>query len=185
MGTEDRRNASVEIPAHGDLLRSSLGVHIHNNDLGVGLFEQSVRSAEWTIVLNHENASLQVHYGVRHAAARHSLVVSAAGNGRGIICWTQHTSCSGVAILRSCIEIISDLFLIPHVIPGSEHVRTELEEFFTNRRRYTKTAGGILNIDYQQLGFIALDQMVHMLAHNLASWTSEDVAYKQNLHSSG
>ena len=71
------------------------------------------------------------------------------------------------------------------MIACGEHVGPKLEELVANCRRDSETACGVLNINYQQLDLVRLNQMLYMFAHNLASRAAEDIADKENLHSSG
>src|SRR5260370_16677670 len=63
MRADDGGHAAIEVPAQGDFLRSSFGVHIHEDDLGFDLFEQRVGSAKGVVIASHEHAPLQVDDG--------------------------------------------------------------------------------------------------------------------------
>src|SRR5437868_9476493 len=123
-------------------------MHVYQNDLGFGLPEQPIRSAEWAIVVHHKDPALQVHHGIRYAAARNALIVSTAGSGCRIVRRTQHTS-GETTILHSRLKIVADLLLVPYMIAGCEHVCAKFEEFFADCRRHAKPAGSVLDVDHQ------------------------------------
>src|SRR5205823_729459 len=65
MGTENSGHSSIQVPAHCDLFRGCLRMHIYKNDLRLRLRQQAIGGAEGAIVLHHEYSTLQVHDGDR------------------------------------------------------------------------------------------------------------------------
>jgi hypothetical protein len=89
------------------------------------------------------------------------------------------------AILQARSQILIDLLLVPYVIAGCEDIGSKLEEFLANSRRDAEAARRILHIDYEELDFVGLDEVVEMFANDLASRAAEDIADEENLHLSG
>ena len=159
-------------------------MHIHQHDFRFGLLQQTIRRAKRAIVMNHEYPALQVDHGVRHPAAGNAFVVPTAGSSRRIIRRTQHPT-RVASVRHSRGEIVVDLFLVPNVIAGSEDIGAQIEELFANRGRNAESTRRILHINDQEFDLVGFDQVMEVIANDLAPRTAEDVTDEENLHLSG
>src|SRR5438445_3897850 len=94
---------------------------IHHNHFRLGLFEQSIRGTEGTIVVDHEYASLDIDDRERNTAATCALVVTGSGSVRRVVRRTEHPP-RRASILETAVKIVANLFLIPNVIARGENV---------------------------------------------------------------
>src|SRR5207248_9493463 len=122
---------------------------------------------KWVIIVGHEYAALQIHNSVRGSSFRRSLIPSEAGGAGHVICRAENAA--GVGVLLGSFQIFDQLFLVPNMITGGEHISAQLEEFLSDRRGDAKAPCSIFAIDDQQLDSVSFNQMVKMVAQNLAA----------------
>jgi hypothetical protein len=68
------------------------------------------------------------------------------------------------------------------VIAGSDDVRAEVEELFSDGWREAEAAGGVFAVDDEKVDGVGLEQVGQVLVHNVAASGPKNIAYKQNLH---
>ncbi len=120
VGPDDGRNAAVEVPAEGLLLRGRLGVEVDDDDrrlLPQGL-DLGVRPAEGAVDGFHEDPALEIEDGDLDAAAVLEDIAAAAGVALRII--------GGAEEARLPLEVGQGLLLVPDVVARGQDV--DLEE---------------------------------------------------------
>ena len=68
------------------------------------------------------------------------------------------------------------------MVACSENMRTEIEEFFSNRWGEAETARRVFCIDNDEVHLSLLNDMGQVLPHDTASGTPEYVPYKEQFH---
>jgi len=92
VGAQNRGDAPVEVPAHGDLLAGGFRVEVHNNDAGFDRGEQSVGLGKGIVGGADKNAAHELHYGIIHAASGCAFKDAVAGQAGLQICRPQHAA---------------------------------------------------------------------------------------------
>jgi hypothetical protein len=70
------------------------------------------------------------------------------------------------------------------MISGCEDVGAQVEEIFSDRRSYAKSAGRILGINDKQVYAPFHNHVRQVLAHNAPARAAENIADKKNLQNS-
>jgi hypothetical protein len=73
-------------------------------------------------------------------------------------------------------EEVNDLPLIPDVVPGSDDVDAEIEEFLGQGRSNAETRGGVFSIRDDEVNGVIVDQRWQFFFDNGTARPSEDVA---------
>ncbi len=158
------------MPAHGDLFRCGLGVHVHNDHFHVGRNprELACGRAERIVDGRHEGAPLQVEDGVACAVFRAADVEAAAGRAFRKICRAQQA--------RLARKILDDFLPLPDVISAGEHIGARREKFLGDPRRDAETGSGILAVDDAQIDLALREDVREPVVNDLAAGRADDIA---------
>src|SRR6266568_6300153 len=115
------------MPSHGYLFAGSFGVEIHHNDFGFDSSKQIICGVERVVGRVHEYAAHQVNNCILDAALRYSFEYAVSGQAGHHVDGAKHTAGAVLATGGGRVEILRQFSLVPHVITGSENVRTEVE----------------------------------------------------------
>ena len=74
------------------------------------------------------------------------------------------------------------LALIPGVIAGRHGIGARVQQFLADRFGDAEAAGGVLPIDDDEIGAVAVAQLRQLSAYGFAAGTPDDIAEKQNAH---
>jgi len=152
VGAKEGGDAAVKIPAQGDLLAGGFAVQVEEDDPGSGfgcdLGEEVVGLAEGIVAGGHEDAALQVHYGVGLAGREFALVEAKARGADGVVGGAKDAAATDVRARRNS-HVLEDLLLVPDVIAGGDDVRTEVKELFRDGGRDAEAASRVFAIDDQ------------------------------------
>jgi hypothetical protein len=179
MGAEDGGHAPVQMPAHGHLFRGGLGVDVDQDDLGLDDFEQRVDGAEGVIVGVHEDAALEIDYGVCLAAGQGAFIEAIAWSGRRVVSRADDAAGAFVAGGGRRLHIIDDLALVPDVVAGGQDMGPEIEEFVGDSGGDAESAGGVLRIDHDQVDRTVLDDVADVFADDASTGAAEYVTDKE------
>ncbi len=79
-------------------------------------------------------------------------------------------------------HVVEDLALVPDVVSGGDDVGAEVEELFGERGGEAETAGGVLAIDDEKVDGVVVEDVRQVLADDMATGGSEDIADKEDIH---
>jgi len=80
------------------------------------------------------------------------------------------------------VEVVVDVAVAVDVVARRDHVRTGLEQRRGRALGYPNAAGGVLAVDYHEVGFVALAQLRHRRGEAPASRSADDVADEEDAH---
>src|SRR5688572_22496724 len=171
VGTDDRGEAAVEMPAHRDLLAGGFGVPIENANarrVSSELIEQTVDGAEWVVGRCHERSPDRVHD--ENVLDHDPAAAGIAGRevDRTDREWQQ-------------LDVVEELALVPHVVPVRDHVRAGGIELARDVGRETRAARGVLTVHDREVDLIFLPDLRQERLDRVAPRTTNDVANKQDL----
>ena len=141
-------------------------MNVEQDDLGLHLRQEVVRLAKGVIAGAHEDASLQVHDGIRLTVGQLAFIGTKTGCVYGVIGWTDDAAAT---LVRGGGHghVLEDLFLVPDVIARGDDVRAEIKKLFRDGRRDAKTTGGVFAVDDQQIHFVRFDEVRQVFPHDV------------------
>ncbi len=173
---DHRGDASVEKPAHRELLGRGFGVKVHEHDRRAGRAnarELLVDGDERVVERRHEDAAHHVDDADRDAVAFPDV---RAGTGR-----------AGRIVRRSdeprlAVDEVHHLALVPDVIARRHHVDAGAEQFVADLARNTGAAGGVFAVGQDQVDVVGAHESGQAALHQLPARPGHDVADEQQLH---
>ena len=185
MGAEDGGDATVEVPAEGDLFRGGLGVDVEEDDFGSGLAadlgEKLVGLAEGIVAGGHENAALEVDDGVRLSRGEFALVEAETGRAGGVVGGAEDASAAVVGV-RGHGHVVEDLALVPDVVAGGDDMGAEVEELFGKGWGDAEAAGGVLAVDDEEVDGVRFEDVGEVFADDMTTGGAEDVSDEEDVH---
>jgi hypothetical protein len=83
------------------------------------------------------------------------------------------------------IQIVVNLAFIEAMIAARENIQSESEQFFGNQRSNAKAAGAVLGVCNAQIDVVLADQFTEMFGKDTSAARGEDIADKEDVHSTG
>src|SRR5215469_6806096 len=157
-------------------------MHVYDNHLAVDLAKKFIGFAKRIVVVLHEYTALEIDDSVTLAGFSCAFIGADSGNALSVVGWTKHAARAGISVGR--VKVIHDLPLVPDVIAGSEHVATQVQEFFSNRSCETKAACSIFGISNHQIDLVRGYKVRKVVVDYLASSAAENVTDEEDLHES-
>ena len=150
MGADDGGHASVEVPAHRHLLRGRLGVHVDEDvidraelsERGLDLGERRAAGPQVEVAAHVDDAERDA-VALDHAGAVTGLAAQEVG---------------GPHDPRLGVQIRVDLTAVIGVVPERDRVDARGEHLVGDLRRDAEAAGGVLAVDDDERGGVALAQ---------------------------
>ena len=156
-------------------------MEIEQNDLCLDLAEQFVCLAKGVVATGHEDAALQIHDGVGLAVAQLALVDAEAGSADGVVGRAEDAAAADVRV-GGHGHVFEDLFFVPDVIAGGDHVGAEVEEFFRDRGRDAEASGGVFAVDDEEVDGVGFKDVRQVFADDVAAGGAKDIADKEDIH---
>jgi hypothetical protein len=123
------------------------------------------------------SAPLQIQDRIGHAVTRKGCVDPASGQSVGVIRGPQNT--------RLAIQILVNLAFIKAMVPARENIQPESEQFFGNQRSNAKATSAVLGVCNGQIDVVLADQFTEMFGDDPSATRGEDIADKEDVHSTG
>jgi hypothetical protein len=177
---DDRRDATVEIPAESSFLRCCFRVNVDDDDLRGNFGEESVSDAEGIFVAGHEHAALKIDDGVGLAGCESALIEAVAGAAGRVVGGADDAARALVAVSRDGLEVINDFFFVPDMIAGGEDVGTHVKELVGNGGSEAESARGVFGIDDDEVNGMAGDDVAEVLANDAAARAAEYVTDEED-----
>ena len=179
MSADDNADASVDIMAEGHLLRRRLGVEIDDHRIATitqrAHFELAVDGAERIVELrlDHHPAH-DVHHQYALAVAASEDAHSLARHTRRIIQWAEH--------IGHALDEDKSFALVEGMIAERHHIGAGIDKPQIDLLGDAKTVRGILAVDDDEIGGVALLQLRQDARHRLTAGPADDIAEKQKAH---
>ena len=163
VSADHGRNASIEMPAHGDFFARQLGVKIDETylDFGTQLGKESVGFAKRAIDGCHVGAPLQIDNRAVDSVSRLDDNDAGTRQLRRVIGWTQQA--------RLAREVVINFALVPDMIAAGEHVDAEAEQIVGQLRRDAEAAGGVFAIGDREMNVFGFYDRLQMTGDNRPS----------------
>ena len=156
-------------------------MQVDKNHFGLDFFQQLIGHAEGIVVRGHEDASLKINHGVGNAILL-AFVHAPARKIRSVIRRPQQAAGGAVRIAVGRLKVVDDLALVPDVVAGGDDINAEIEQVFRERTGDTEATGRILPVGDDEINGAVFHQARQAVFDDVASGTSENVAYEENVH---
>jgi len=178
-------HAAIEIPAKSDLLARGFAVDVEHDNLRRSVLgnlrKQVVGLAKGVVAGGHKDAPLHVDNGILLAGGQFAFIHSEAGCADSVIGRADDAAAAHMRILRHG-HVFKNLFFVPDVVAGRDHVRTQVEELFRNRRRQAEATGGVFAVDDEQVNGVGFNDVPEVLVDDVAAGRAKDVADEEDIH---
>jgi len=173
----DGRHTPVQVPAHRDLLRGCLGVHVeqdvvHPAELPEGDLDlREGRATGFQIEVSAEVHDTQANaVPLDHADPAAGLAAQVIGRAH---------------YAALILEIWVDLAAVVCVVAECDRIDARAEELVGNLRRDAQPAGGVLAVDDDERRAVALAQHGQAVEQGAAAEASDEVPHEQDAHLPG
>ena len=178
MGAHHQRCLAIGGKTKCCFFRSCFTVDVDHKSIGItdkfDLIKQLLETCKNIICFGHEKIC-------HHIGNSKPLACSIADDDNTLArCVFDHVIRAQQAWLG--IYIGNDLTLVPDMIAGCQHICTGGEERIGNVRSDTKAAGGIFNIDDNEISGQFFTQVRHGGDHLLAGHAADNITQKKNTH---
>jgi len=176
VGAEHGADFAVEVNGQGFFLGGGFGVEVNDLHAHVGpeVFQFLFRGAEGAVHRGHEDAAGEVEEGDRAVAGVEDDDAAAGGAGREV---------GGPEQVVQLSQLGDQVFFIPDVVAGGEHVNAQAEEFVVDVQGQAETAGRVFDVDRDQVHVVALDQFGQEAGQGAPSGLADHVAEEEQVHS--